>query len=155
MLEQIMKEIEEIQAKQSINYKIILQSAELLKSFDGKKCSKRMESAFKKLYPDYTVYSGRRYSYYELKIWGNGIKYQDSIDLLISYDEVFNYEKFLYNNQRYFLEAERYQKLQEVKEDKSQIENLISEYQSIKNQIEEFKKNPLLKIYPFNSYFNF
>lgn len=153
MLERIMKEISEIQAKQSTNYKVLLRAAEVLKSFDGKKCSKRMETAFKKLYPDYTVYSGNRYSYYEMRIWGNGIGYQDSIDLVVSYDENFDYEKFINNNQRYFLEAERYAKLEELKNNSNEIQDLIYQYESIENQIKIFKKNPLLSIYPISSFF--
>ena len=155
MLKEIMKSIEDLQKTQYTNYKVAIQAAEVLKAFDGKKCSKRMENAFKKRFPNYTVYCGRQYTWYGFKIWGNGIEYQYAVDLLLTYDDDdFDYEKFVGYNQRYFLEAGRYETLQEIKEEPEKLKSLIEEYENIQKQIEEFKKNPLLSVYPIKNFFN-
>jgi len=65
-----------------------------LENFDGKKITRRMETAVKNALSDYTVYYEKEYGMYRLFIWGKDIDYNRRLSVLLGYDETFCYYKF-------------------------------------------------------------
>lgn len=144
---------EQIKIKQD-NLKILDAIEPVLKSFDGKTISKRIETAIKKALPEYTVYYGKSYSWYEVRIWGNGIKYDNSITLNLGYlrdTDTLNFDWFVKNNKFLYLEKERMDILVAVSDDSlHELNTKYEEYLSIKEQFKNFiSEFP----YPVSQYF--
>ena len=78
---------------------------EVLKSFEGKKPSKRIQTAVWKKLPLYSVVVMKNQFFperYTLTIWGNGLTWQDGfvIDISTSDYHLINLENIRYINQR-------------------------------------------------------
>ena len=58
---------------------------EILETMDGKKITKRIETAVKKALPDHTVFYNNDYGMFHLAIWGNGIEYNDRENMCLGY----------------------------------------------------------------------
>jgi hypothetical protein len=152
----IIKAIEERQAIQKRAVDILSIIEPVLKSFDGKTISKRIETAIKKVLPEFTVYYGKSYSWYELKIWGNGVDYQNNLSLNLGYtstSDVFNFEWYVTNNQRSYLEKSRYEHLEVYRTDVEKLVNLSIRYEELLETISEFKKETSNLPYPVSQFF--
>jgi len=75
----------------------------VLKSFEGKTVSKRIETKAKEVLKDFTVYYAVGYVEHELKIWGNGIDYDNMITIrlcrndgnkLLKMEYIFEYDNW-------------------------------------------------------------
>jgi len=86
--EKIIKEIDAYIDRVKTTFRIAKTVIEALKTFQGKPPNQfqRIEKAVKKALPDYTVRYHRDYGNYRLIIWGNGVDYQNSVNMLIARD---------------------------------------------------------------------
>lgn len=58
----------------------------VLKTMEGKPFSKRIETAVKKILPDYIIAYSKNYGMFHLRVWGNGIDWNHSINFLLGYN---------------------------------------------------------------------
>lgn len=139
----VLKQCNEYQELQLIKYKIICKILEVLKNFDGKAFSKRMETALRKSFDldeelkPYTVSYRLQYDMYHIDVYGGLIKKADSFfSTLIGYtsQEVFNFSKCLEHSQCYTLELTRYEKLESVK---NKIEAMVNVYNTAMDLLTE------------------
>jgi hypothetical protein len=83
-------------------YDLHQKCADVFKAFEGKQITKRMESALKKAYPEWTIYYSAEYGMYHIKVWGLACgrpSYDNAQHMLLGYesDPVYtaeNFEKF-------------------------------------------------------------
>ena len=91
---------------------------EVIKTFEGKQITKRIGTAVQKALPDFTVYYGKPYGWYEVKIWGNGIEFGSGVSLLLAYREKsgtnLDFEEVLEKNRRYTLNENRIRELEHM-----------------------------------------
>lgn len=84
--ETIKETIEADIAREQIGIDLFNQLVEIFKPFEGKKISKRLATAIEKALPDYTVSYSTDYGHYSIRIWGNGIDFNERYDFLIGYE---------------------------------------------------------------------
>lgn len=152
MLQKMVKSIMDVQDKQNVNYFILTLIEPILRRFDGKKITKRIETAIKKELPEYTISYGFTYSWYSLKIWGNGISWDDKIDLQLGYNEFFDMDEYIRLNQRYYLESERYNTLQGYLDDLSKLKELVALHTEVKDMIKKFEEKTTNLPWPVNQF---
>ena len=118
--ENIQKKIQD----QQENYRLWKIVESVLTRFEGQKITKRIETALKKELPEYTIYYVLEYGMYHVRIWGNGIQYDQRKGYLIGYstnsrvyDAVVNMDVVRSNNQCWELEKSRSEKLQTLTRD--------------------------------------
>lgn len=120
----------------------------IFKVFDGKKVTKRMETAAKEAHPEYTTYYEAGYTVY-LYVWGNGIDYSNRMMVKLCYkdDATFSYDKFVedikgYNSGERIGTLEH--KLQELPQ-------LFSQYKEICDKVNKFNKS--VDVWPLSMLF--
>jgi len=98
---------------------IVKEVFEVLKRFEGKQINRRIQTALREsptLAP-YTIHYHKDYSWYGLRIWGNGLDYNhSSLSLNLGYigeDDRLNLEKVKENFTGYFMNEDRIKRLQE------------------------------------------
>ena len=114
---------------------------EVLKSFEGKKPSKRIQTAVYKKLPLYNVSVMKNQWFperYTLTIWGNGLKWNDfTIDISSSDYQLINLENIKYVNQRNnYTEEERMK-------DKKALRNIkiyCRKYLNIQEKVKKFEQ---------------
>lgn len=138
-IQSIMDEINKVRQKQLITVQILELIEPVMRTFEGKKITKRIETAVKKVLPaGYVTSYCFQYSWFSLKIWGNELKYDDKIDLTIGYDTDFKMERYLYHNQRYYLDKGRFEELgkwtpqmvMDLVQKKEEVEEVIKNYKT-------------------------
>ena len=126
----------------------------ILRQFEGKKMSKRIETAVLKELTGYTVYYGHKYSWYELKIWGNGISYDDMVSLNLGYNEIFTYEEFERCSKCYFLNVNRYDELNKYINQPEILQTMVDKYNELQITLSNFK-TMIPQEYPIYQFFKF
>ena len=122
-----------------------------LKKFDGKKITKRIETAINLALPKRTVYLDNDYSMFKLVIWGDKgwlakerkISYNDRFTSLIGYKDnpVFDHDKFIEYNQCHLLNDKRIKSLKRAIEDIDDTVRLHNEICDIKQRFESYASN--------------
>lgn len=84
--ETIKEAIEVDIAREQIGIELFNQLVEIFKPFEGKKISRRLATAIEKALPEHTVSYNTDYGHYNIRIWGNGIDFNERYDFLIGYD---------------------------------------------------------------------
>ena len=114
---------------------------EVLKSFEGKKPSKRIQTAVYNKLPEYSV-SVRKNDYfperYTVTVWGNGLNWGNAfiIDISTSDYQLINLENIKYINQRNnYTDIEREQDKKALRN----IKNYCRKYQNIQEKIRKFE----------------
>lgn len=160
----IILEILEQQTIQRRNIEILTMIEPTLKSFEGKKITKRLTTILENIYPNYKFYLQKSFSNILLYIWNDEITYSNRLNLnlarlnnpnldLCKFDNpIFEFAYFEFNNQRFYLYKSRCEALQVYVDDKSILENLEKEYQDLKIAIEIFKSK-IPKEYPISQHF--
>jgi hypothetical protein len=105
IFENIQKEI----GKERFNFDLWKKVEAILKKFDGKQINKRIEIALKVALPDNAIYYDNNYGMFHVRIWGNGIDYNDSKSYLLGYADnpILDMVKVLEHNQCWELEEGR------------------------------------------------
>lgn len=124
----------------------------VLKTFEGKKITKRIETAIQAALPTYTLYYGHPYSWYTLQLWNKNINFDQRINLNLGYDDIFSMEAFIKSNQCYYLDAERYTELKEYIDHPALIEVLVRNQNSIKESLKMYE-SLIPDVYPINKFF--
>ena len=123
-----------------------------LKRFDGKKITKRIETAINLALPKRTVYLNKDYSMFQLVIWGDSsgllakerrISYNERFTSLIGYKDnpIFDHDKFIEYNQCHLLNEKRIKSLKRAIEDIDDIVRLHNEICDIKERFEAYASN--------------
>ena len=123
-----------------------------LKRFDGKKITKRIETAINLALPKRTVYLDKDYSMFKLVIWGDSsgllakerrISYNERFTSLIGYKDnpIFDHDKFIEYNQCHILNEKRIKSLKRAIEDIDDIVRLHNEICDIKQRFESYASN--------------
>ena len=117
-----------------------------LKRFDGKKITKRIETAINLALPKRTVYLNKDYSMFQLVIWGDKewlakerrISYNERFTSLIGYKDnpIFDHDKFIEYNQRHLLNEKRIKSLKRAIEN---IDDLVKLHNDICHKKERFE----------------
>jgi hypothetical protein len=81
-IKKVIKTVEDYIIKQEIEFNIYTKIMEVFKTFDGKPVSKRMETAVKKIFPDYHIYLENGYLII-LHIWGKEITHDNRINIYL------------------------------------------------------------------------
>lgn len=113
--------------------------APVLKTMHGKKITKRIESEItKNVRCNIYVYYRIQFGMYKLTVKPN----KDSdilIELLLSYDGIFDYHKFVCYNQCYFLHEQRIADINSIL-DKQVLKELAEERERLVSLIDDFNK---------------
>ena len=80
--EAVKKQVEEYIIKEEREFVIYSKIMEVFKAFDGKQVSKRMETAVKKVFPDYHIYLENDYLII-LHIWGKEVAYDNRVNIYL------------------------------------------------------------------------
>jgi len=140
MLQSIIKDIKEYQDTLAHNINILSLIEPVIRTFDGKKITKRIETAVKKVLPEgYVTFYQFKYSWFELSIWGNGIKFDHSIRLTLGYNEFFSFEDYVERNQRYYLDKSRCEELDGYLNDPVYLKGLCDKKESLLKQMKEYE----------------
>ena len=118
-----------------------------LKRFDGKKITKRIETAINLALPKRTVYLDNDYSMFKLVIWGDSsgllakerrISYNERFTSLIGYKDnpIFDHDKFIEYNQCHLLNEKRIKSLKRAIEN---IDDLVKLHNDICHKKERFE----------------
>jgi len=83
----ILEIIDRQKTRAQMNYELICIVRDTLKPFDGKKINARIKTAVAKVLPLHTIYFDKRHGMFHLMIWGNGIEYDQRMDILLGYEE--------------------------------------------------------------------
>ena len=131
----------------------------VLKTFDGKKMSKRIETAIQKVLPDNTVFFGKSYSWYVLTFLGNGIEYEDRIEFNLGYfssGDIFDYKWFTEQNVGVYSNKKRYEELVDVIANHStELVNRVLDYNQLQEDIQELKDKTKDLPYVITQHFKF
>lgn len=82
LLEEIDKRIE----RKRIDLRLVTVVFQACEKYEGKPITKRIATAVEKALPTYTVNYNRDYGMFHIRIWGNGIPYNNRFSSLIGYD---------------------------------------------------------------------
>jgi hypothetical protein len=108
---------------------------EILKNFDGKSYSKRIETAIKKALPEYQIYMEHVASQYYINIRGNGISYEDKIHIFIGYsDRIFKYDDYV--NQYNRLES-TIKSIEQHKNGIAKIPEMVERYNKLLSDVRQ------------------
>ena len=152
---QIKEEIKERLRVYKLQKQMIENIIAILKTFEGKQLNKRIETAIKKQYSEYTVFFSKSYTYFELRVWGNGLNHNDSFMVYLGKNnaDVFTMENFNEYNKYMIHHDETIKKLTNsllaYKQHIKRYNDLISYIK--KEKEEHFKDIP----YPLSQYFDF
>lgn len=151
-IQTIMDEINKVKKKQLITLQILELVEPVMRTFEGKKITKRIETAVKKVLPSgYVTSYGFQYSWFSLKIWGNELTYDDKIDLTLGYEVDFKMERYLYHNQRYYLDKGRNEVLNTWTPE--MIMELIQKKEEVERVIKDFETTTKDLPWPVSQYF--
>ena len=160
MFTQIIKEMNESLETYKQQYKILELVEPLLKPFEGKKITARIETAVKKVLEPmgYDVRYFPDYSWYTLKVYGNGLKYDNAVRFNLGYKGntnlfgEFTMKNFESNNKCYYANKERIDHLTNQLTNQLTNPNVLREfvtrYENIKKLQEEFE-NDVIKTYGY------
>jgi hypothetical protein len=146
--QEIFKHIQERIEDAKLNYSLwkIIQSE--CNRREGQTISKRIETAIKKVLPDYTIYYSYQFGMFHLVLWGNGIEYEKRKTFYLGYDNnpVFSAEQLLKSNMSYELELSRAEKLatlpySEIVAQADQWNNALAMMQAINQWAEPYQIN--------------
>lgn len=134
--------------EREIHYRIINKVALITKQFEGKEITKRIMTAIKKSYPDYTYYWEATRTYHRsIHMWGNGLPMDQCIIIYLPFDmgeeaHIYTHGKFIETNQCHFLKAERNERtIQQapfLKEAVSRYNKLVDELAEIQSRFTEY-----------------
>ena len=118
------------------NFELIQKVFKICEKFEGKRISKRIAGEFTKNYPEYKVNYNPSYGMYHLKIWGNGLEWDDHLSSLICYhnDPIVRLENVKKFNQCYVLEEGR---VERMKEGLREVDYLINKWNSAVKVLDE------------------
>ena len=148
LIKKIKKHIDLLKVKKEI-FELVIP---VLKTFEGKQVSKRIENKLKEQLPQLTISYYQSYTYIELKVWGNGLKYDDRINFNLcknDSDKIFKMENVLQYDNWYDYQG-HIDKLNEFKKninDYVKNWNEFIDYLDLKEK--EFKDIP----YPISEHF--
>jgi len=125
---------------QKINYELWKKIESSLQKHEGKKITKRIETALKKDFPEYTIYLENLYGMYHIVLWGNGIEYQKNIRYLIGYESsnIINMKEILKHNMCYELEKSRSEKLEKMEIEDLEVQ--VKKWNSGLKDLQEVQK---------------
>jgi hypothetical protein len=137
-------------------FKVYEVAKEVLKEYEGKVLNRRIISHLKKYLPEnLTIHYSDAYSWYEIKIWGDGIPYDNFVSIWLCYKsegvKTFSMELIEKHGRGYSDLPKNIEKL------KTKLENLdaiLKEYEEIKKSIKNFE-NSLENSYPLTKFFKF
>lgn len=122
---------------------------EVFKPFEGKKITKRMETAVKTIFPDRVVYLDKSFGMFHLQIWGGDIKMEKRLSFLIGHDSdpIYHegdagkdYSGFRYYSICYGAAAiERNEKRRIFLKDTKQIKKLAKVFNDYKKALKELE----------------
>jgi hypothetical protein len=124
----------------------------ILREFHGKKITKRIETAVVKAMPEYTIYFGHKYSWWELKIWGNGLSYDESVSLNLGYYDTFTNEEF--DRCSPCMYGEWYNNLNIYTDHPELLQTMVDKYNELKVTLANFN-SMIPKEYPIYQFFKF
>lgn len=146
--------IDKAQERYLLINKVAIEVEKVLKEFEGKKISKRIETALKnnEYLKDFTIHYGMEYSFYKISIWNNGIEYNDKISMNLVHTssiKTVNLEKIKSNsNQFYFNVMKNYNELEKRK---IGLEEDIEKWNKLVDEVEVLRKK--LQLYPLSEQF--
>lgn len=115
----------------------------ILKKFDGKQVTKRIETQVKNAFPDYTIFmDDSSVSTVRLHIWGLAIPYDNRLSIFVSYNNqlgCFEYDKYIQGNGHVLSVYD--QTIKNYKHGLLHIDSIVSEYNTAAKQIEVAKHN--------------
>lgn len=105
-------EVEEYIATAQVKLDLALEVLRVLEAYEGKQITKRLATAVEKALPDRVVHYSTDFGMYHIKIWGDGLKYGEGVDMLIGYNKygtnpTFSIEKAREYNRCFTLNKER------------------------------------------------
>lgn len=154
-INKIKNEIKERINVYEIQKEMIENIISILKNFENKTINKRIETEIKKQYPGYTIYYSKGYTFFELKVWGNGLNYNDSFSLYLEkHNEygAFSLERFLEYNEHLFHHEKNLVNLHKTL---FTLKRYVDRYNALIDVVEKEKEFFKNVSYPASSYFNF
>ena len=125
---------------------------EVLKPFDGKIISKRIETACKKIFPSFTLYLENE-SLVIIHIWGGEIGYNKRINIYFRHDEkVYNHAKTLDNSGYFPYIPEKNEKLRaSLANDARVIKELVGDFNNCVKRLQAVNQEAENYGYPLSS----
>jgi len=158
--EAVKKEIEQYIAKQEIEFLIYSQVMNIIKEFNGKDITKRIETRLKKELPQFT-FSLENGSLIIIHVWGNGIDYSQRINIYLrqSKNEMlynkYDHELTLQNSGYFPLIPKRNAKLKaSLVNDGKFLKSLIESWNNAISILQRINKEAENWEYPISSIFD-
>lgn len=143
MYEEIVKDLNKNLEMYKEQYKILELVEPILKQFEGKKITARIETAVKKVLNPlgYTVQYFKDYSWYTLKVYGNGLLYDNAVRFNLGYENrgEFSFENFKSNNGCYYKNQERIEDIEVMLSDTDRIKSFIITFEEVKKLQSDFE----------------
>ena len=150
--EQLLDRINESIDHYKVRLELFNQIEPVIKEFDGKKITKRIQTKLRKKLSKRVVYLNKDYSMFQLVIWGDNnllfsnarkIHFNDRFTSLIGYKDnpIVDYDKFIEYNQCHILNEKRIKSLKRAIEDIDDIVRLHNEICDIKERFEAYASN--------------
>ena len=151
----VVKAIESVEnyiVEQERDLEIWQKVMEVLKPFDGKAVSKRMETAVKKALPDYTLYLDNDFLV-TIQIWGSDVGYNKRIAIYLRHDEkVYNHAKTLENSGYFNFIQEKNQGLRaSLMNDARVIKELVGDFNNCVKRLQAVNEEAERYGYPLSS----
>ena len=145
--EQLLDRINERIDHYKVRLELFNQIEPVIKEFDGKKITKRIQTKLRKKLSKRVVYLNKDYSMFQLVIWGDNnllfsnarkIHFNDRFTSLIGYKDnpIVDYDKFIEYNQCHILNDERIKSLKRAIEN---IDDLVKLHNDICHKKERFE----------------
>jgi len=86
--ENVIKQIDKQILDNDIQLKIIHKIFDIIELFNGKKINKRIETKIISELSNYNIYLEHKYGMYHIIIYGNDVKFENRMQILIGYDSI-------------------------------------------------------------------
>ena len=151
----VVKVIESVQnyiAEMERDLEIWQKVMKVLKDFDGKVISKRIETAVKKILPDYTLYLEND-SLVTIQIWGADVGYNKRIAIYLRHNEkVYNHKKTLENSGYFPFIPEKNERLRaSLMNDARVIKELVGDFNNCVKRLQAVNEEAERYGYPLSS----
>ena len=151
----VLKVIESVEAyivEQERDLEIWQKVTEVLKPFDGKIISKRIETACKKIFPSFTLYLENE-SLVIIHIWGGEIGYNKRINIYLRHDEkVYNHTKTLENSGYFnFIQIKNQSLRASLANDARVIKELVGDFNNCVKRLQAVNQEAENYGYPLSS----
>jgi hypothetical protein len=156
--EAVKKAVEDYIVKEEREFALYTKVMDVFKAFDGKPVSKRMETAVKKVFPDYHIYLENEYLII-LHIWGKEVAYDNRINIYLRKGKdalnpsAYSHAETLANSGHFSYIPEKNEKLKaSLLNDARVIKELVGDWNNCVKRLQAINEEGEKYGYPLSSF---